>query len=84
MLRESHGPSERSGISNRIGKDLVFNTESILSVDNQIQMLDACSNSEDPEHDISGEMIAAYIVQITQESSIICTGDFMGDYCEQI
>lgn len=34
-------------------------------------MLNACSHSEDPEHDISGEMIAAYTVQIIQESSII-------------
>lgn len=47
-------------------------------------MLNACSHSEDPEHDISGEMIPAYIGQITQESSITCTGDCMGDYYEQI
>lgn len=56
----------------------------MLSVDNQIQMLNACSHSEDPEHGISGEMIAAYIAQITEGSYIICTEEFLGDYLEQI
>ena len=48
------------------------------SVDNQIQMLDACSHAEDPEH-ISEEMNAAHIAQASQEScSITRTGDFLG------
>lgn len=66
------------GISKRIGRNLVFNTESKPSADNQIQMLDACSYSTDPEH-ISGGINTAHIVQACQESCITRTGDFLGD-----
>lgn len=69
---------KKKGTSKRIGRNLVFNTESMPSVDNQIQMLDACSYSPDPER-ISGGINTAHIVQACQESCITRTGDFLGD-----
>lgn len=52
------------------------------SVDNQIQMLHAYSDSEDPER-ISEEMNAAQTAQASQEScSMTHTGDFLGRLLE--
>lgn len=52
------------------------------SVDNQIQMLHAYSDSEDPEP-ISEEMNAAQTAQASQEScSMTHTGDFLGRLLE--
>ena len=50
------------------------------SVDNQIQMLEACSHSQDPEHGISGEINTIRIAQASQESCIAHTGDFLGEW----
>lgn len=57
-----------------------FLTESMPSVDNQIQMLHAYSHSEDPEH-ISEEINAAQTAQASQKSCSVNTqGTFLGDY----
>ena len=50
----------------------------MASINNQIQMLDACSYSPDPEQ-ISGEINTAHIVQACQESCITNTGDVLGE-----
>nr|XP_033794971.1 ubiquitin carboxyl-terminal hydrolase 34 isoform X3 [Geotrypetes seraphini] len=77
-LGESQGTAERSSAGSGTNKNLVFNPETVQPVDNRIRILDACSQPEDSEHEMVGEMSTTHM-QGSQDSCIARTGDYLGE-----